>query len=95
MLSVTPPCKDRITSWLQLINEQQLLTNAIPKNANNEAGPRFKSANNCLQYETNITRVDEYRLRVRERVVSPGAQTRAPNKKLTGGSQALNVHNTD
>ena len=32
---------------------------------------------------------------VRERVVSPGAQTRRANKKFTGGLQALNVHNTD
>ena len=32
---------------------------------------------------------------VRERVVSCGAQTRRANKKLTGGSQTLNVHNTD
>ena len=27
--------------------------------------------------------------------MSPGAQTRRANKKFTGGSQALNVHNTD
>ena len=32
---------------------------------------------------------------VRERVVSPGAQTRRANKKFTGGSQTLNVHNTN
>ena len=32
---------------------------------------------------------------VRERVVSPGAQTRRAHKKFTGGSQALHVHNSD
>ena len=32
---------------------------------------------------------------VRERVVSPGAQTRGANKTFTSGYQALSIHNTN